>query len=115
MNLLKQKTQPPLCPFCGQEIAPPQPLPDDFLYEFDGGECSCGATYCFDPTSRNGGVVMMQAMVQACRGDWDKAQDLSSETDYQEGILPRYSVLTHRVNAPGSFGTIYFIRLKSKK
>lgn len=115
MNLLKQKTQPPLCPFCGQEIAPPQPLEDTFLYEFDGGECSCGAVYSFDPTSRNGGMVLMQAMVQACQGDWDKAQDLSSEIDYQEGILSRYSALTHRVNAPGSFGTIFFIRLKAKK
>ena len=72
MNILERKTQPPLCPFCGQEIAPPHPF-DDFLYEFDGGECSCGAVYGLDPTSRNGGMVMMQAMVQACKGDWEKA------------------------------------------
>ena len=114
MNLLKQKTKPPLCPFCGQEIAPPHSF-DDFLYEFDGGECSCGAVYGFDPTSRNGGMVMMQAMVQACKGDWEKAQALSSETDYKEGLVQQYSSLTHRVNAPGAFGTLYFIRLKSKK
>lgn len=114
MSLLKQKTKPPLCPFCGQEIAPPQSF-DDFLYEFDGGECSCGAVYGFDPTSRNGGVVMMQAMVQACKGDWEKAQVLSSETDYTEGLVEQYSSLTHRVNAPGALGTLYFIRLKSKK
>ena len=87
----------------------------NFLYEYDGGECSCGAAYCFDPTSRNGGVVLMQAMVQACKGDWDKAQDMSPETDYKEGIIEGYSALAHRVNAPGAFGTIYVIRLKSKK
>jgi hypothetical protein len=115
MDLLQRKTQPPLCPFCGQEISPPQPLEDNFLYEFDGGQCSCNASYCFDPTSRNGGAVLMQAMVQACKGDWDKALDLSPEIDYNEGILEGYSALTHRVNAPGAFGTIYFIRLKSKK
>lgn len=114
MSLLKQKTKPPLCPFCGQEIIPPHPF-DDFLYEFDGGECACGALYAFDPTSRNGGMVMMQAMVQACKGDWEKAQALSSEIDYKEGIIQRYSSMTHRVDAPGSFGTLYFIRLKSKK
>jgi len=114
MSLLKQKTKPPLCPFCGQEITPPHPF-DDFLYEFDGGECSCGAIYGFDPTSRNGGMVMMQAMVQACKGDWEKAQALSSEIDYMEDIIQRYSSMTHRVNAPGAFGTLYFIRLKSKK
>ncbi len=115
MKLLRQKTLPPLCPFCSQEIAPPQPLEDNFLYEFDGGECSCGAAYCFDPTSRNGGVVLMQAMVQACKGDWDIAQDLSPEIDYKEGIISKYNARTHRVNEPGSFGTIFFIRLKSKK
>jgi hypothetical protein len=114
MDMLKRKTQAPLCPFCGQEIAPPHSF-DDYLYEYDGGECSCGAMYGFDPTSRNGGTVMMQAIVQACKGDWDKAQDLSPETDYKEGILEKYSSLTHRVNAPGSFGTIYFIRLNSTK
>jgi hypothetical protein len=115
MDLLQRKTQAPKCPFCAQEIAPPEPMEESFLYEFDGGYCSCGAAYCFDPTSRNGGAVMLQAMVQACQGDWDKAQDLSSSIDYQEGIIAKYSALTHRVNAPGAFGTIYFIRLKSKK
>jgi hypothetical protein len=115
MDLLQRKTQPPLCPFCGQEIAPPRPLEDNFLFEFDGGECSCGAAYCFDPTSRNGGAVLMQAMVQACKGDWDKAQDIVPEIDYTEGIITGYSALTHRVNAPGAFGTIYLIRLKAKK
>ncbi len=115
MSLLERKTQPPKCPFCGQEIAPPQPMEDDPLFEFDGGSCSCGAIYCFDPTARNGGAVMMQAMVQACRGDWDKAQSLSPGVDYVDGFLTRYSAQAHRVNAPGAFGTIYFIRLKSRK
>lgn len=115
MSLLERKTQPPKCPFCGQEIAPPEPQDDDILYEFDGGQCSCGAAYCFDPTARNGGAVMLQAMVQACHGDWDKAQNLSPEEDYAEGAITRYSALAHRVNAPGAFGTIYFVRLKSKK
>jgi hypothetical protein len=114
MSLLKQKTKPPICPFCGQEVDPPHSF-DDFLYEFDGGECSCGAIYGLDPTSRNGGTVMMQAMVQACKGDWDRAQSLSSDNDYKEGVIQRYSSMTHRVNAPGAFGTLYFIRLKSKK
>jgi len=115
MSLLERKTQPPICPFCGQEIAPPRPMEDDPLFEFDGGACSCGAIYCFDPTARNGGAVMMQAMVQACHGDWDKAQNLSLGVDYVDGLITRYSALTHRVNAPGAFGTIYFVRLKSKK
>ncbi len=115
MSLLERKTQPPRCPFCGQEIAPPQPQEDDIFFEFDGGSCSCGAVYCCDPTSRNGGAVMFQAMVQACHGDWDRAKELSAEEDYTEGVIRRYSVLTHRVNAPGAFGSIYFIRLRSKK
>lgn len=115
MNILERKTQPPKCPFCGQTIDPPQPLEDNFLYEFDGGHCSCGATYCFDPTARNGGAAMLQAMVQACKGDWDKAQNLSPDIDYLEGLITQYSALAHRVNAPGAYGNIYFIRLKSKK
>ncbi len=115
MSILERKTQPPKCPFCGQLIDRPQPVEGDLFYEFDGGECSCGAQFCLDPTSRNGGVVMLQAMVQACHGDWDKAQNLSLDIDYNEGFITRYSSMTHRVNAPGAFGTIYFIRLKSKK
>lgn len=114
MSMLERKTQPPNCPFCGQEIAPPHSF-DDFLFEFDGGECSCGAVYGMDPTSRNGGTVIMQAMAQACKGDWDMAQSLRPETDYQEGVIERYSPKNHRINAPGAFGTIYFIRLISKK
>jgi hypothetical protein len=115
MDLLQRKTQAPNCPFCGQEIPPAEPMEDSFLYEFDGGYCSCGATFCLDPTSRNGGAALIQAMVQACKGDWDKAQDLSPSEDYQEGIITKYSPLVHRVNAPGAFATLYFIRLNSKK
>ncbi|WP_449245702.1 hypothetical protein [Desulfobacca acetoxidans] len=115
MRSLKYKTFPPRCPFCNQEIDPPQEFDDVLMYEFDGGQCACGASYCFDPTTRNGGAVMLQALVLACQGDWDRALSLRPDADYYEGRIIKYSALTHRVGDPASFGTIYFIRLRPQK
>jgi hypothetical protein len=83
-------------------------------YEFDGGFCRCGAAYAHDPTARNGGAVLLQAMLMACDGDMDCAMNLSPDTDYDEGHVHRYSGLSHQVE-PQAFGTLYFIRLRSQK
>lgn len=105
----RDKTIPARCPFCQGEIARPAPEDDGLWYEFDGGACQCGAYYALDPTARNGGAVMLQAMVQACGGDWDKALSLSPGVDYEEGFVGQYNSHTHRVGG-NAFGTLYFIR-----
>jgi hypothetical protein len=107
----RDRLRPPICPFCRQRIEPPQEL-DGLWFEFDGGTCRCGAHYALDPTARNGGAVLLQAVVQACGGDWDQAITLSPGEDYEEGIIASYSSLNHRVGG-NAFGTLYFIRLKN--
>lgn len=110
LNISRDRTKPPLCPFCRQLLGRPVEL-DGLWFEFDGGVCSCGAHYALDPTARNGGAVLLQAMVQACGGDWDQALALSPGVDYDDAYLGRYNANSHRVGGH-AFGTIYFVRLK---
>jgi hypothetical protein len=110
LNMDSDRLRPPFCPFCRQRIEPPVEL-DGLWFEFDGNVCACGAHYTLDPTARNGGAVMLQAVVQACGGDWDKAITMSPETDYEEGLIKQYNALNHRVGGH-AFGTIYFVRMK---
>ena len=111
LNTSSERLKPPFCPFCRQRIERPQEL-DGLWFEFDGGVCPCGAHYALDPTARNGGAVLLQAVVQACNGDWDEAITLRPEVDYEEGFLGRYNALNHRVGGH-AFGTLYFVRLKT--
>jgi len=104
-----ERLKPPVCPFCRQRIDRPQEV-DGLWFEFDGGLCSCGAHYALDPTARNGGAVLLQTVVQACKGDWDQALELSPGVDYEEGFVGQYNALNHRVGGQG-FGTLYFVRL----
>jgi hypothetical protein len=111
LNPSRDRLLPPVCPFCRQRIERPQEV-DGLWFEFDGGICSCGAHFAFDPTARNGGAVLLQAVVQACKGDWDEAITLSPGVDFEEGFVGNYSALNHRVGGRG-FGTIYFVRMKN--
>lgn len=104
-----ERLTPPVCPFCRQRIERPEEL-DGLWFEFDGGLCPCGAHFALDPTARNGGAVLLQAVVQACNGDWDEAITLSPGVDFEEGFVERYNALNHRVGGAG-FGTLYFVRL----
>jgi hypothetical protein len=109
-NSPQDRLRPPICPFCRQRIEPPQEL-DGLWFEFDGGTCPCGAHYALDPTARNGGAVLLQAVVQACGGDWDQAISLSPGSDYEDASLGQYNALNNRVGGH-AFGTLYFVRLK---
>lgn len=112
LNLSRERTKPPYCPFCRQIIPRPGEV-EGLWFEFDGGVCSCGAHFALDPTARNGGAVLLQALVQACDGDWDFALALSPEVDYEDAYLGHYNSQTHRVGGH-AFGTLYFVRLKGK-
>jgi hypothetical protein len=108
----RDRTLPVLCPFCGVEIPPPRELAGGQWYDFDGGFCTCGAAYAHDPTARNGGAVLLQAMLMACEGDMDAVLNLSPEEDYDEGHVEHYNGTIHR-KSPNAFGTLYFIRRRS--
>ncbi len=114
LNLGQGRTLPALCPFCHRPVPPPRELEGGLWYEFDGGVCpACGAHYAHDPTARNGGAVMLQAMVQACAGDWDRAVELTPGQDYEDAVLTHYDGQHHRL-ADTAFGSLYFIRLKRR-
>ncbi len=88
--------KPPLCPFCGQLIERPRLLPIG-LSEYEAGECSCGAVYVCDPTGFSRGAVFLEAIVLACKGDWNLALDLIPDEDYREIWLENYDPETHTI------------------
>lgn len=108
-KLFRDRTLPARCPFCGAEILPPVELEGGCWYDFAGGFCDCGAVFAHDPTARNGGAVLLQALVMAADGDWDRGLELAPGADYDDGVVTHYNVQTHRVE-PSAFGTLYFIR-----
>lgn len=108
-RLTRDRSLPARCSFCRAELPRPQEMTGHPWYEFDGGVCVCGATFAVDPTARNGGAVLMQALVMACRDDWDHAQELTPGEDYLEGFIQHYNSYAHRVER-NAFGTIYCIR-----
>jgi hypothetical protein len=109
-KLFGGQTLPVRCPFCGTELPRPEELEGGLWYEFAGGFCSCGTAFALDPTARNGGAVMLQALVMANQGDWDRALNLAPDTDYEEAFLPRYDSFSHRLGS--GFGTLYLIRMR---
>ncbi len=112
-KLFDDRTLPARCPFCRREILPPREVKGGQWFDFLGGYCACGAVFAHDPTARNGGAVLLQAMLMACEGDMDRVLNLSSDTDYDEGHVQKYNDRTHKVE-PQAFGTLYFIRLREK-
>jgi hypothetical protein len=112
-KLFDGRTLSPRCPFCRREILPPREIKGGQWYDFPGGYCACGAVFALDPTARNGGAVLLQAMLMACGGDMDRVLSLSSDTDYDEGHVQKYNPRTHLVE-PQAFGTLYFIRLREE-
>jgi HEAT repeat protein len=108
----------PSCPFCGLLIERPRELETLTPNEMPVGSCSCGAAYTCDVTGHNLGTAMMEALVFACKGDWDHAWNLLPEEDYFESEVKNYDLETHLVVHCGIYrgrriaGTLYFIRLQ---
>jgi len=81
------------------------------------GSCSCGAVYACEVTGHNLGSAMIEALVHACRGDWDCAWDLTPDQDYVDQQVKTYDLETHHVIPGGVYegrriaGVLYFIRL----
>lgn len=86
----------------------------------DGGKCgSCGALYIVDPTSKNLGEVMMQALGLAAREISKDASDMIAGEDYEDIILS-YNWRTHRsTGEPKSVmdgqGRLYVIKVRHKQ
>jgi hypothetical protein len=111
-KLHRERSLPARCPFCRSQLPPPQEVEGGQWYEYEGGDCTCGAVFAHDPTARNGGAVLLQAMLMACGGDMDLVLSLAPGEDYLEGHVHHYNGLTHQVE-PGAFGTLYFIQRRA--
>ena len=90
------------------------------LNEFPVGECSCGAVYTCDATGHNIGAAMVEALVYACRDNWDFTWELMPEDDYLTGRIENYDEQSHEVLDKGNVdgravrGVLYFVRLHTE-
>lgn len=73
------------CPFCKEPFEKLEEIRLE-LGTLLGGKCSCGAVYGCDESGKNLGEVHMDTLVFLCEGDWDRAQQLIPEEDYEEVI-----------------------------
>ena len=66
----------PHCPFCKAALERPKKMDINTMESVLGGACgSCGALYIVDPTSKNVGEVMMQALGMAAAPPPGTARD----------------------------------------
>ncbi len=95
MRQREDKNSPPRCPFCGTDLKRPEQMnltPTDIV---QGGACSCGALYLVDPTGKDVGSMMAQALNWAADTLGKGVGDLAPDVDYQDAILS-YDWRTHR-------------------
>ena len=112
----REKAMAPRCPFCEADLNRPESLRTDDLEPVQGGTCSCGAIYLVDPTGKNVGTVMAQALVMAAEKLGKKVSDLDPDTDYEDAVLS-YDARTHRSTGKvtgymDGYGRLYMMRMK---
>jgi hypothetical protein len=107
----------PRCPFCREFFDRPEKVPT-LLGFFTGGLCECGAVYVHDPSKKNMGDAFMEALVYACKEDWDLALSLTQDEDYHCAHI-NYVAHTHTLlpmsHGKGPYeqnGNMLFLKLK---
>jgi len=109
----------PVCPFCSASLARPATMNVSATERVTGGTCgTCGAIYLVDPTSKNVGEMMIQALGMVAEKLSKDLSDLVAGEDYEDAVLS-YDWRTHR--SPGiskgfmdGYGRLYVIRVKQK-
>lgn len=85
-----------------------------------GGTCrTCGAISIFDPTGKNLGEAMVQALELAARRLSKDVSDMVSGEDYDDVVLS-YDMRTHRSSGEArgfmsGHGRLYVLKLKENK
>jgi hypothetical protein len=95
MRVREEKDAPPSCPFCGTPLKRPEQMNISLTDIVQGGRCSCGALYLSDPTGKNVGLMMAQALVAAAEIMNKEIVDLVPDEDYQDAVL-NYDWRNHR-------------------
>ncbi len=106
----------PQCPFCGAELKRPTDFKISDTENGLGGTCSCGATYLVDPTGKNVGQMMAQALNMATDVLKKGITDLVPDEDYQDAVLS-YDWRTHRSTGVSQgymdgYGRLYIFKIK---
>lgn len=82
-----------------------------------GGTCAqCGSLFIVDPTSKNVGEVMMQALSMAADQLSKDSSEMVAGQDYEDAVLS-YDWRTHRSPGPpkgfmDGYGRLYIIKIK---
>ena len=95
MPVLRQHGEPPACPFCGAALPRPRRRSSNTTSLLPGGRCACGACLVVDPTGRNGGNALLEALADACGGDRARSDFMVPGRDYQE-LIENYDPQLHR-------------------
>ncbi|HWR98605.1 MAG TPA: hypothetical protein VN317_09325 [Candidatus Methanoperedens sp.] len=95
MPTLRQSGEPPACAFCGAALPRPRRRPWNEASLLPGGRCSCGGWFVVDPTGRNGGNALLEALADACGGDRSRSSLLVPGRDYEE-LIENYDAQLHR-------------------
>ncbi len=109
----------PHCPFCRAILARPAKMDLSKTESVLGGACgTCGALYIVDPTSKNVGEVMMQALGLAAAKLSKDISEMAAGEDYEDAILS-YDMKLHRSSGePKGFmdgnARLYMIKVLTK-
>ncbi len=101
------------CPFCENFLTEPIDIRLETL-ELTGGMCTCTAVYVFDRSGYNLGSAFMDALVLACKEDYDKAISLSPE-EYETETLdydPHLNTACISRDITRKSPKLFFVRIK---
>jgi hypothetical protein len=74
------------CRFCSRSLPRPAKREHSLHPHLPGGKCPCGACYVIDPTGRNGGVALIEALQEVSGLKQGDAAMLLRNKDYEEFI-----------------------------
>jgi hypothetical protein len=112
----EEKNSAPRCPYCGTDLQRPAEIAISDTEKGPGGVCACGAVYLVDPTGKNVGTLMAQALLMAADVLGKSVGDLVPDEDYQDAILS-YDGRTHRSTGVSKgyrdrYGRLYIIKVR---
>ncbi len=109
----------PRCPFCGAALPRPTDMTIGDAERATGGTCSCGAIFLVDPTGKNVGTMMAQALNMMTEELKKGIGELVPDEDYQDAVL-NYDWRTHRSTGVSKgymdgYGRLYIFKVKKHR
>jgi len=83
------------CRFCSRTLPRPKKREDSLHPNLPGAHCPCGAVFVVDPTGRNGGVALIEALQGASGLREADAAMLLRRRDYED-FIENYDTRDHR-------------------